>query len=326
MSASGSRKVVYTAVVVNFSIAIIKFIAAAYSGSSAMFSEGIHSVVDTGNQLLLLFGMKRAARPADSQHPFGYGMEIYFWAFVVAVLLFSLGAGVAIYEGIEQIRHPKPITHVELNYAVLLIAMVLEGYRLFVAWREFNVHRGGRSFMAELRRSKDPSVFTVLLEDSAALIGLMIALTGISLATLLDAPIYDGFASLGIGVMLSIIAAFLAYESKALLIGEAADPHIVSGIRAIAAQDKRIRHINELLTMHMGPTDLLVNLSIDFDDDYTAVEVEAAVSEMERRIKHDYPDVRRIFIETQSMADHLAYHTKSERRLVRDDDGPEENR
>jgi len=306
VAAAGSKRVVLIAIGVNGLIAVAKFIVATITGSSAMLSEGIHSVVDTGNQSLLLFGMYRAKRPPDERHPFGYGMEIYFWAFVVAIVLFSMGAGLSIYEGISHLQHPVPIESPIWNYFVLVLAMGLEGYALYAAWTEFDKSRGKTSLIRALRHSKDPSVFTVLLEDSAAILGLLIALGGISLSIYLDAPAIDAWASILIGVMLGIIAVFLAVESKQLLVGEAADPAVVSGIRAIVQKDKRISHVNELLTMHLGPDDLLLNLSVDFKNHYTAVEVEQAISEIERRIKKEYPQVRKLFIEAQSISGHLA--------------------
>lgn len=308
MAASGSKKVVIIAIVVNGLITIAKFTVASITGSSAMLSEGIHSAVDTGNQSLLLHGLNRAKRPPDEKHPFGYGMEIYFWAFVVAIVLFSLGSGLSIYEGIAHLQNPEPIEYPIWNYLVLFLAMALEGYALYAAWIEFDKTRGKSPLLRALRHSKDPSVFTVLMEDSAAILGLLIALVGISLSILLDAPAIDAWASILIGIMLGIIALFLASESKQLLVGEAADPEVIAGIRAIVDGDKRIAHVNELLTMHLGPDDLLLNLSVDFKDHYTAVEVEAAISQIERQIKDAYPHVKKLFVEAQSITGHLADH------------------
>ena len=286
----------------NLLIALAKFFAATATGSSAMFSEAIHSVVDTGNQGLLLYGMKRASRPADIYHPFGYGMELYFWTFVVAILVFALGSGLAFYEGIRQIANPHPMEDPTVNYIVLGVALIFEGAAWTIAFREFNRSRGARGILQAVRRSKDPTVFTVLFEDSAAMLGLLVAATGIALAHRFNAPVLDGVASLLIGVILAVTAVILAYESKGLLIGEAAHPEVVTGIRTILKQDHRIDHVNEVLTMHLGPADVLLNLSLDFDDTLTANEVEEAVTEMEVRIKVAHPEVTRVFIEAQAQA------------------------
>ena len=224
MSDHKNKRVIYVALAGNAAIAVTKIVAAMLTGSSAMLSESIHSIVDTGNQSLLLYGMRRAGRPADERHPFGYGREIYFWAFVVAILIFAVGAGVSVYEGIHKIQHPTQITNVGINYAVLAIAMVFEGGAWWVAYRAFDSSRGRRSVIAAVRDSKDPSIFTVLLEDTAAMLGLLIAFLGIALGQWLDIPELDGFASIGIGCILAGAAMLLATETKGLLIGEGADP------------------------------------------------------------------------------------------------------
>jgi len=301
---SSSLKVILAALIGNSLIAVTKFAAAAFTGSSAMFSEAIHSLVDTSNQALLLFGLKRAKRPADERHPFGYGREIYFWAFVVAILLFALGAGVSIYEGIEKIKDPHPVTDAYVNYIVLGLAIVFEAVVWCVAVKEFNRTRGRRGYLEAVQVSKDPAIFTVLLEDTAALTGLVVALAGIAAADYFDMPMLDGVASLAIGAVLALTAVLLAYETKGLLIGEGADPEVVAGVRLIIDDDDKIIRINEVLTTHLGPNDVLVNLSIDFRDDLSAGEVEAAISDMERRVKNEYPSVRRIFIEAQSWLGH----------------------
>ncbi|MEE9210515.1 MAG: cation diffusion facilitator family transporter, partial [Kiloniellales bacterium] len=253
MAAEGSTKVVIAAFIGNGLIAVTKFVAAALTGSSAMFSEAVHSLVDTGNQALLLYGIKRSRRPADARHPFGYGRELYFWAFIVAILLFSGGAGVSIYEGIHKILDPEPVTDAYLNYIVLGLAMVFEGAAFWFAFREFNRVKGGRGYLAAVRVSKDPALFTVLLEDSAALLGLVIAFVGITLAEVLDLPVLDGVASVAIGLVLAASALLLAYETKGLLIGEAAKPEVVARLRRIVGAEHGVDRINEILTMHMGP-------------------------------------------------------------------------
>ncbi|MDA0369681.1 MAG: cation diffusion facilitator family transporter [Proteobacteria bacterium] len=306
-SPGGSKKVIYAALAGNMLIAVTKFGAAGLTGSSAMLSEAIHSLVDSGNQVLILYGIRRAAQPADDAHPFGYGMELYFWTFVVAVMIFAVGAGVSIYEGIShltggvhEMRDPL------INYLVLGFAAIFEGAAWMVAYREFMKMKGDHSFFSEVRRSKDPTVFTILFEDSAAMLGLMVAAGGIALSHALDMPELDAIASIVIGVILASIAAMLAFESKGLLIGEAASSATQNGIRKIVGDTAGILAINELLTMHMGPRDILLNLSLDFDDGLSSEEVETAISAIERRIKAAHPEIRRVFVEAQSWRGHAA--------------------
>jgi cation diffusion facilitator family transporter len=306
MAAGGSKTVVYAALAGNALIAVTKFAAATHTGSSAMFSEAVHSLVDTGNQGLLLFGMKQAAKPADKTHPFGYGKEVYFWAFVVAILIFALGAGVSIYEGMAKLRAPHPVTDVYINYAVLGFAMLFEGGAWLVAFREFRATKSHDSYLDAIRDSKDPTVFTVLFEDSAAMVGLIIAFAGIALGQWTGEPLYDAAASIGIGVVLALTALFLAYECKGLLIGEAASPAVVAGIEAIAEASAGTLRINEIRTLHFGPNDVLVTLSLDFADSLGSADVEAEISAMELRIKESFPEVSRVFIEAQSWTAHLA--------------------
>ncbi len=305
MAASGSKKVVIAALLGNGLIAITKFAAAAYTGSSAMLSEAVHSVVDTGNQALILYGLKRAAKPADDTHPFGYGMELYFWTFVVAILIFGVGAGVSVVEGIDKIRHPHVVGNAYINYLVLGAAMVFEGGAWYYALKEFRSRKGRLGYFEAVRRSKDAAVFTVLFEDTAAMLGLFVAMAGIAGAQYFDMPVLDGVASVVIGVILAVVAIFLAYECKGLLVGEAAKSSVVRGIRAIAHARDGVKAVNELLTMHMGPDDILVNLSLDFDDGIRSETVEAAISALEAEIKDSYPEVKRVFIEAQSIRAHL---------------------
>jgi cation diffusion facilitator family transporter len=304
MATHSSKKVIYAALAGNSLIAVTKFAAAAVTGSSAMLSEAVHSVVDTGNQWLLLYGIKRSGRPADEMHPFGYGTELYFWTFVVAILIFGLGAGVSIYEGVGRLREPHPVTNVYVNYAVLAIAMVFEAGTWWVAFTEFRKRKGRLGYFAAVRQAKDPTVFTVLFEDSAAMLGLIVALVGIALADVLAEPALDGLAAIAIGLILAATAGLLAFECKGLLIGESARPATVTGIKAIIAEQPDITRVNEVLTMHLGPEDVLVTLSLDFDDEISAGKVEGAVTEMETRIKSAYPEVSRVFIEAQSWREH----------------------
>jgi len=304
MAAQGSKKVIIAALIGNSLIAVTKFAAAAYTGSSAMFSEGIHSVVDTGNQGLLLHGLKRSTRPADKRHPFGYGSEIYFWAFVVAILIFAVGSGISIYEGVHKLMDPHPITDAYINYIVLLLAMVFEGVAWWVAYKEFKTGKGSRGYLKAIQVSKDPSIFTVLLEDTAAMLGLVAAFVGILLGQLLDIPELDGAASIVIGCILAVAAIFLAYETKGLLIGEGADPALTEELRDIVRDHPAVFRINELLTLHNGPNDLLVTISVDFRPDLSADEVEAAVTDLDTKIKEAAPAAKRVFVEAQSWRAH----------------------
>ena len=304
MASGGSKRVIYAALIGNSLIAVTKFGASAYTGSSAMLSEAVHSLVDTGNQVLLLYGLKRSKRPADKQHPFGYGMEEYFWAFVVAILIFGLGAGISFYEGLNRVINPHELGNPIINYIVLSLAMVFEGGAWWIAFREFRKGKGKRGWMAEIRRSKDPTKFTVLFEDSAAMLGLAAAMIGIALAQYLDMPVLDGAAAIVIGVILATTAALLAYECKGLLIGEAASPAVITSIRKAALAQEGVKSVNEVLTMHLGPEDILTNLSVDFADGLSVEQVEAAVSQLEQAVKAKHPHVKRIFIEAQSTDAH----------------------
>ena len=306
MAAHGSKKVIYAALIGNGLIAITKFFASFYTGSSAMMSEAVHSVVDTGNQGLLLFGIKRANRPKDERHPFGYGMEIYFWAFVVAILIFAVGAGVSIYEGIHKLQHPEAISSPYINYLVLGAAMIFEGVAWYIAYKEFNKMKGNQSLFQAVRHSKDPTVFTVLFEDSAAMLGLMVAFVGIFIASSFSVLWADGAASIVIGLILAATAVLLAFETKGLLIGEAASPELIQSIEEIVQKDHSILHVNELRSMHMGPNDILLALSLDFQDDISAGQVESQISNLEQEIKTKHNEIKHLFIEVQSKSAHDA--------------------
>ncbi|MDA1090630.1 MAG: cation diffusion facilitator family transporter [Proteobacteria bacterium] len=304
MSASSSKHVVIAALIGNALIAVTKFAAAMYTGSSAMMSEGIHSLVDTTNQALLLYGIKRAATPADEAHPFGYGREIYFWAFVVAVMIFGVGAGVAIFEGFSKLANPTPIKNAFVNYIVLGLAFVFEAAAWWVAFREFNRKRGTLGYLKAVRVSKDPTVFTVLFEDSAAMLGIVVAFVGIWFAQSTGQLWMDGAASAVIGVILIIVAAILAFECKGLLIGEGATEAVIKNIRALVREHSTEATVNELLTLQLGPQDVLVNMSLDFNSDMTSDDVERLVSQLEDKIKAAHKEVTRVFIEAQSFAGH----------------------
>jgi cation diffusion facilitator family transporter len=307
--------VVLVALACNLGIAVAKFAAAGWTGSSAMLSEAIHSLVDTSNQALLLVGIRRAARPADVQHPFGYSKELYFWSFIVAILLFSLGAGVAIYEGVEKLINPHPVSDPAVNYVVLAVALVLEGVSTAKALSEFNRRRGTADPFAALRSSKDPALFTVVLEDLAAMVGLFVAAIGIAVAHLTGNPGADGVASIVIGLVLGAVAAFMSVEIRSLIVGEAASPAVREGLKGIIAGElgpgRPIRAVNEILTMHLGPDDVLVAASVDFADGETAGSVEATTARLDRAIRARYPEVRRLFLEVQSEADHARAAAKA---------------
>ena len=304
MARHSSKFVIYAALAGNLLVAATKFAAAAFTGSAAMLSEAIHSTVDSGNQMLLLLGLNRAARPANARHPFGHGLQLYFWTFVVAVLIFGLGAGVSFVEGVSKIRTPHPVENPWVNYLVLGLALVFEGAVWIVALRAFRQVKGNLSWLRAVRQSKDPTVFTVLFEDTAAVLGLLVALIGLLLGQFLDMPVLDGVASLLIGIILAVTAAFLAFECQSLLTGEGVSPEVQASIHAIAAAEPAVARPNEILSMHFGPEDVLVALSLDFRDNGTASEVEQAVTRIERRIKAAHPEVKRVFIEAQDREAH----------------------
>jgi cation diffusion facilitator family transporter len=297
--ASGSKKVIIAALLGNALVALTKFVAAFITGSSAMLSEGIHSVVDTGNQGLLLFGLRQARKPPDERFPYGHGKEIYFWSFVVAILIFAVGAGVSIYEGVRHLIHPQPIESPYVNYIVLALAVVFEGIAWALALREFTRAKGKWGYVEAVQRGKDPSIFLVLFEDSAALLGLMVAFFGILLGHLTGIAYFDGGASVIIGLILGGTAIWLAYETKGLLIGEAANRVVVDDIKRIALTYAPINHVNEVLTLHMGPEFILVNASVDFDDEISADELEKVIATLTAELKEAHPNIKRVFVEAE---------------------------
>ncbi len=300
MAATGSHAsstvVVYAALAGNLAIAATKFVAFALTGSSAMLTEAIHSSVDTGNQGLLLLGLARARKPPSQTHPFGYGMEVYFWAFVVALLIFALGGAFSIYEGVLKIRQPEPITRAWVNFLVIGLAVLFEGGSFLVAWKEFSVLRRGTPFLRAIRRSKDPSVFAVLLEDGAALMGLALAALGVAGSAVFGIAWADGAASVAIGVLLVAVAIFLANETRSLLTGESASPRIVEAVREMLAADPRIDTVAEVLSMHLGPQEILLGVTLDFHDDLTAGEIEDAADDFAVRIREIDARITRVFV------------------------------
>lgn len=303
MAASGSRGVIFAAIAGNLAIAITKFGAAFLTGSAAMLSEGIHSLVDTGNGLLLLWGIRQSTRPPDDQHPFGRGKELYFWTLIVAVLIFALGGGVSVYEGILHLVHPTPLVNPRVNYVVLGLAMIFEGGAWWIAFCEFRKVKGPLGYFEAVRQSKDPTTFTVLFEDSAALLGLVAALLGIFLGHTLGVPQLDGAASVVIGGILCVVAVFLAYESKGLLIGEGVDARTKQSINAIVEADPDIDLLVRALSMHLGPNDVLLTMEITFRPDLSAAQTTAAIDRLDRAIRTLHPEVRHLFIEAQSIGE-----------------------
>ena len=298
--ASASHKVVYVALGGNLMIAIAKFVAAGLSGSSAMLSEGVHSLVDTVNEVLLLYGLHRAGMPPDRSHPFGYGRELYFWSFIVALLVLAAGAGVSFYEGVMHIREPEAIKRPWINYAVLGVSFLFEGTSWLVALREFRARKGKLGYFEAFRLSKDPSTFTVLLEDSAALLGLLIALAGVVGAQAFDEPALDGVASLGIAGVLASFALLLARETKGLLIGEPAHPRVSGSILAIAAGDEGVHCANGVLTVQMGPNQVVATLSAEFEDALTTPQIEACINRIEAQAKKIHPEILSLFVKPQT--------------------------
>lgn len=299
--ASG-KKSIYAAIVGNALIAVTKFIAAALTGSSAMLSEGIHSLVDTGNGGLLLVGLKRSRREPDTLHPFGYGKEVYFWTLVVAMMIFAGGGGVSIYEGVRHMRHPAELGDPTVAYVVLALSAVFEGWALSVAYKEFKASRGSVGTWRAIRRAKDPTSFAVLLEDSAAMAGILVAALGVFLAHTLQMPILDGAASVLIGVILVAVAFILGRETRGLLVGEAAHPEIVKSATDIATGDGAVESVVQILTMHVGPDEIVVAMDLRFYRRLLSREIADAVDRIERAIKAAHPDVRYLFIEVESIA------------------------
>ena len=297
---SSSKQVIYATLVGNLLVALTKASAAAWTGSSAMLSEAVHSLVDTGNETLLLYAIHRSGRHADPEHPLGYGRELYFWSFIVALLVFGLGAGVSLYEGILHIQFPKSISDPLVNYVVLGLAFLFEGASWFVALRHFKAVKGSLGYYEAFRRSKDPLSFMVLFEDSAALIGILIAALGTFAATTLDAPVFDGVASILISLVLAGTASLLARESKSLLLGERADIKLSDSILHIAESASLASRVNGVLTVHLAPDQILAAISLEFADDLRTPQIEDAVINIERSIRAAHPEVVTLFVKPQT--------------------------
>jgi cation diffusion facilitator family transporter len=292
----GSTRVILTALAANVGIAIAKFAAAAITGSSAMLTEGVHSLVDSSNHVLLLYGSKRAQRPPDARHPLGYGRELYFWCFIVAILVFALGAGVSIYEGILHIFRPEHAADPTVAYIVLAIALALESWSTLEALKAFDATRGKQSMMQAIRSSKDAPTIIVLLENAGALAGLVIAGLGIALAQWTHNPVWDGLASVLIGLVLAAVAVLLVIEAKSLLIGESADPELVAAIRSSAEAHAGVHRVLEVLTVHHAPDKVVSVISADFDDRISAADVERIVRDIEADVARDFPIVTQLYV------------------------------
>jgi cation diffusion facilitator family transporter len=299
-----SLAAIIAAIVGNLLIAVTKFTAAFFTGSSAMLSEGIHSVVDTGNGLLMLVGIRKSQKPPDEEHPFGHARELYFWSLVVAFSVFAVGGGVSIYEGITHVLHPTPIENVAWSYGVLGASFVFEGITWIFGWQAFAKTRRGRSVFDAIRRSKDPTSFTVLLEDSAALAGLVVAFVGVFLGHEFGMPYFDGIASIVIGVILCLVALLLGNESKSLLIGEAADRTTIQAITEIAESDPHVKSVSKLLTIYIGPNDVAVTLELKFNDKISAVQLRHSVRNIELAIREKFPKIKRVYYEAESLTRH----------------------
>ncbi len=311
--AGESPKAIIAAVAANIAIGVVKFIAAFISGSSAMISEGIHSIVDSGNGLLILFGMKRAERRPDLAHPFGYSMELYFWTLVVAVMIFALGGGVSIYEGVHRIMEITPETTLgnpTLNYIIIGISAIIEGMSLSVALREFNAARGDTKPLQFIKEAKDPSLFTVVLEDSAALTGLLLAFLGTLLGHLTGSAYFDGAASVLIGVLLALVAIILLRETKGLLIGEGLKGDELVRVARIVEADPRVHKCGRILSLYLGPQDLLINIDVTFEEKASRDAIDEAIDGIEREIVRAFPQTTRIFVEPENLH---ATHAGAER-------------
>ena len=303
MTSDSSKTSIYAALAANIGIGIAKFVGAAISGSSAMLSEGIHSVVDSTNEVLLLYGLKRSKMQPDEQHPLGYSQEIYFWSLVVAVLIFALGGGVSIYEGIHSFQDSSASRSPIVSYIVLGVAAIFEGTALYISIREFNQNypRKNIGLWTAIRQSKDPSSFIVIVEDFAALIGLGLAFAGVFLSEVTQNSIYDGIASIIIGILLTVVATVLVAETKGLLLGESASPEIRESIKMIVKSDQAVSKMEAPITFHLGPKDIMLALNIEFKDDLSSDEIEAAIRRIEQNIRDSHQEIKRIFVEAASV-------------------------
>jgi cation diffusion facilitator family transporter len=300
--ASGSDKVVYAALVGNIGVAASKYVAAAITGSPAMLAEAFHSTADSGNELLLLIGRKRSRRPPDQEHPFGHGRELYFWAFIVAMSIFAVGGGLSIYEGITRLIHPEPLGDATWNYVVIGVAAVFEGFSWNVSYQELKRRRGGNeSIWQVIHGSKDPSLYTVFIEDTTALLGLAVAFLGVLLSHIWHASVFDAGSSVVIGLLLVLASAALAVETGGLLVGEAADSRKLDDIRRIIAAEDTVESVGDVLTMQLSPNEVLLVADVNFRRDLGTEELERCIDKIEQRVRERHPSVTRIFFEADSL-------------------------
>jgi len=300
---SKSKLSIYAAIAGNMAIAITKFVAAAFTGSSAMLSEAIHSVVDTGNGWLMLFGVRKSRKPPDADHPFGHGHELYFWTLIVGVLVFAVGGGMSVYEGIQHILHPRSAENLVWSYGVLGFAVVFEGTTWLFGWKAFSAERGRKGVVKAIHETKDPSTFTVLLEDSAALLGLIFAFLGIFLGSQLELPFLDGVASVLIGLLLCGVAVLMVYESKGLLIGEGLDRESLESIHALVDADPGVEWVGHLHTMYLGPHEVLLTIELRFHGHISSLEVRQAARRLRETIQSQHPDISRIFFGAEALSE-----------------------
>jgi cation diffusion facilitator family transporter len=305
-AASASKTAIVAAILGNVAIAVTKFVAAAFSGSSAMLSEGIHSLVDTGNGGLLLLGLHQGRKRPDSTHPFGHGKELYFWSLIVSITIFALGGGMSLYEGITQLIHPQSLSDPFWNYIVLGCAFVFEGTTWLFGWKAFRIVKGNRGILEAIHKSKDPASFIVVFEDSGALLGLVIAFCGVFFGHRLNNPYLDGVASILIGLVLALMSFFLAHESKGLLIGEGVERETLRRIRALVEADPAVEHVSRLLTMYLGPHEVMLTLEVKFRDKLSAVGVRGAVARLQKSVRKECPDITRIYFASESVAEDIS--------------------
>jgi cation diffusion facilitator family transporter len=294
---ASSKLPIYSALAANLAIAVTKFIAAAITGSSAMISEGIHSIVDTGNEVLLLLGIHKSKRPPDDVRPFGYGKELYFWAFIVSIMIFGVGGGISFYEGVMHLRHPLEIKNPLWNYIVLAFAFLFDGTSFIIAFKEFNKKRGDQPFWQTVKRSKDPTTFVVLFEDAADVLGLIVAFIGVLLGQLLNNPMWDGIASIIIGLILTAVSLLLARESRSLLMGESASPGLLKAVINIAEADPSVMKVLPPLSMYLAPEEIILIMGTIFKKELTTQEILQSIERIKDNIQKQYPSIKRIVIE-----------------------------
>jgi cation diffusion facilitator family transporter len=311
-----TKRAVTVALTANMLIALMKFTVAIFINSSALLAEGFHSLADTSNQAFLLLGIKLSTRPPDRRHPFGYGKERYFWAFVVSISIFIIGAVFSVHEGITKVLHPEPLHNPSWGYLVIALSFLFDGYSWRIAFRALKATIKRRGVFRTIRESKVPAIFIIFLEDSAAIFGLSIALGGILLASLTSNPVFDGAASIIIGVILALVALVLFYETKSLLIGEGVSEADLRKIRTGIATVPEVKEVVNLLTMHLGPEDILVNLDINFVDDLSTDQVEEAIDKVERAIQAQLPAVKKIFVEAESLKKTVKARKKRKKKRV----------